>query len=114
LADVQLDEQHASPGPPQPPHEPFEQVPVPQAIPLLTHRLPLQQPPWLQAPPSQQGSFGPPHAWHVMPTLAYQHTLPGFAHALPAQQGWSVPPQAVQVPPEQTCPPGHWEPAQQG
>jgi hypothetical protein len=55
LADVQLDEQQASPGPPQPPHEPFEQVPLPHVPPLATQRLPLQQPPLLHAPPSQQG-----------------------------------------------------------
>jgi hypothetical protein len=55
LAAVQLDEQQASPGAPQPPHEPFEQVPLPHVPPLATQRLPLQQPPSLQAFPSQQG-----------------------------------------------------------
>ena len=55
LAAVQLDEQQASPGAPQPPHEPFEQVPLPHVPPLATQRLPLQQPPLLQALPSQHG-----------------------------------------------------------
>jgi hypothetical protein len=87
LADVQLDEQQASPGPPHPPHDPSEHIPLPQAVPLATQRLPLQQPPLLHAPPSQQGWFGPPHAWQVMPTLAYQQTFAEFVHALPGQQG---------------------------
>jgi hypothetical protein len=87
LADVQLDEQQASPGPPQPPHDPFEHIPLPHVVPLATQRLPLQQPPALHALPSQQGWPGPPHAWQVMPALAYQHTLPGLEHALPGQQG---------------------------
>jgi hypothetical protein len=55
LAAVQLEEQQASPGPPQPPQEPFEQVPLPHVPPLATQRLPLQQPPSLQAFPSQHG-----------------------------------------------------------
>jgi hypothetical protein len=87
LAELQLDEQHGSPGPPQPPHEPFAQVPFPHVAPLATQRLPLQQPPSLHAPPSQHGWPGPPHAWHVIPTLAYQQTLVALLHALPGQQG---------------------------
>jgi hypothetical protein len=47
--------------------------------------------------------------------VAYQHTSVALLQALPAQQGWFVPPHAAHVPPEQTCPAvGHWEPAQHG
>jgi hypothetical protein len=66
LPAVQLDPQHGWSGPPQvPPQEPFAHVPVPddpQAVPLAMHRFPSQHPPLLQAPPSQQGWPGPPHA----------------------------------------------------
>jgi hypothetical protein len=55
--------QQAWPGPPQVPHEPFEQVPVLYGVhepPGDTQRLPTQQPPASHELPSQQGPPGLP------------------------------------------------------
>jgi hypothetical protein len=54
---------------------------------FATQRLPSQQPPDEHAPPAQHGCPEPPHAWHVMPGLEYQQTLPASLQALPAQHG---------------------------
>jgi hypothetical protein len=55
--------QQAWPGPPQVTHEPFVHTPVLYGVhdpPCETHRLPMQQPPFSQALPSQQGVPGLP------------------------------------------------------
>src|SRR5688500_1713185 len=54
--------QHASPGPPQPPHEPLVQTPgsdAPHEAPGDTHLPPRQQTPLVQVVPGQQSSLGP-------------------------------------------------------